>query len=191
MMRQARGMALVTGGTRGIGLGIAHALAGEGWDVGVCGMRAGSDVGAALESLRGHGTRIEYFSADLSDSASRVRLVDEVRDRCGVVAALVNNAGRAPRVRADILDATEDSFDEVLGTNLRGPYFLTQAIARDQVARRRETRPSAPPSRSSPPCRRRWRRWDAASTVSARRGWRWRSSCLPPGLRTRESRSTK
>ncbi|MDQ3211378.1 MAG: 3-ketoacyl-ACP reductase [Acidobacteriota bacterium] len=137
-------MALVTGGTRGIGLGIAHALAGDGWDVGVCGIRAGSDVGPTLESLAGHGTRIEYFSADLSDSAARLRLVDEVRDRCGVITALVNNAGRAPRVRADILDATEDSFDEVLRTNLRGPYFLTQAIARDQLARRRDDPAFAP-----------------------------------------------
>jgi NAD(P)-dependent dehydrogenase (short-subunit alcohol dehydrogenase family) len=53
------------------------------------------------------------------------------------VNALVNNAGRAPRVRADLLDATEDSFEEVLRTNLQGPYFLTQALARDMVARRR------------------------------------------------------
>jgi NAD(P)-dependent dehydrogenase (short-subunit alcohol dehydrogenase family) len=52
------------------------------------------------------------------------------------VNALVNNAGRAPRVRADLLDAAEDSFEELVRTNLQGPYFLTQAIARDQLARR-------------------------------------------------------
>ena len=61
----------------------------------------------------------------------------ELRTRFGAINALVNNAGRAPRVRADLLDASEDSFEEVLRTNLQGPYFLTQAIARDQVERRR------------------------------------------------------
>ena len=91
-----------------------------------------------LEGLRGHGARVQYFAADMADAVERARLVHEVRERCGVVTALVNNAGRAPRVRADILDATEESFDEVLRTNLRGPYFLTQAIARDQVARKRD-----------------------------------------------------
>src|SRR6185295_9608619 len=65
------------------------------------------------------------------------RLVAFVRDRYGVVNALVNNAGRAPRVRADLLEATEESLEEVLRTNLQGPYFLTQAIVRDQVERRR------------------------------------------------------
>lgn len=133
-----RGTALVTGGTRGIGRGIAHALARDGWDLAVCGVRAESEVTAVLEDLRGHGPRVQYFAADMADAVERARLVNEVRDRCGVVTALVNNAGRAPRVRADILDATEESFDEVLRTNLRGPYFLTQAVARDQVARKRE-----------------------------------------------------
>lgn len=133
-----RGTALVTGGTRGIGLGIAQALARDGWDLAVCGVRAEPDVAAVLDGLRDHGARVQYFAADMADAVERARLVSEVRERCGVVTALVNNAGRAPRVRADILDATEESFDEVLRTNLRGPYFLTQAIARDQVARKRD-----------------------------------------------------
>ena len=62
-----------------------------------------------------------------------------MRERYGAVDALVNNAGRAPRVRADILDASEESFEELIRTNLQGPYFLTQAIAREQVARRQAT----------------------------------------------------
>jgi 3-oxoacyl-[acyl-carrier protein] reductase len=61
-----------------------------------------------------------------------------VQERFGVVNTLVNNAGRAPRVRADLLEATEESFDEVLRTNLHGPYFLTQAIARNQAERCRK-----------------------------------------------------
>jgi 3-oxoacyl-[acyl-carrier protein] reductase len=134
----SRGTALVTGGTRGIGLGIATALASDGWDLAVCGVRAEHDVTAVLETLRTRGTAVHYFAADLAIDGDRRRLVDAVRDRCGIVTALVNNAGRAPRVRADMLAATEESFDEVLQTNLRGPYFLTQAIARDQLSRRRE-----------------------------------------------------
>lgn len=138
MTPRARGTALVTGGTRGIGFGIAHALAREGWDLAVCGVRPESVVTSALDDLRSHGARVQYFSADMASPGERARLVGEIRDRCGVISALVNNAGRAPRVRADILDGTEESFDEVLRTNLCGPYFLTQAIARDQVARKRD-----------------------------------------------------
>ena len=137
-----RGTALVTGGTRGIGLGIATALAVEGWDLALCGVRAEVDVTGVLEQLRGHGTAVNYFSADIASASDRARLVDAVRDRSGVVTALVNNAGRAPRVRADILEASEESFDEVLRTNLHGPYFLTQAVARDQLAHKRAN-PSA------------------------------------------------
>ena len=100
---------LVTGGTRGIGLGLARAL----------------------------GVEVHYLRGDLSKAEDRARLVAELRAAIGVPNALVNNAGRAPRARMDLLEATEDSFDEVLRTNLQGPYFLTQAIARDQLERRR------------------------------------------------------
>lgn len=129
--------ALITGGTRGIGLGIARALARDGWILALCGVRAASEVGT-LDELRAAGATVHYFAADVSSEADRAGLVDAVRSTCGVINALVNNAGRAPRVRADLLDAREESFEEVLRTNLQGPYFLTQAIARDQVARRRE-----------------------------------------------------
>jgi len=129
--------ALITGGTRGIGLGIARALAREGWELALCGVRPERDVAATLDELRGTAASVSYFAADVSSAADRARLVDDVRTKCGVVHALVNNAGRAPRVRADLLDATEESFDELMRTNLQGPYFLTQAIARDQVTRRR------------------------------------------------------
>jgi NAD(P)-dependent dehydrogenase (short-subunit alcohol dehydrogenase family) len=77
---------------------------------------------------------VHYVQGDISDASSRARFLVETIDQLGVPAALVNNAGRAPRVRADLLDATEDSFEEVLRTNLQGPYFLTQAVARAMVA---------------------------------------------------------
>jgi NAD(P)-dependent dehydrogenase (short-subunit alcohol dehydrogenase family) len=129
--------ALVTGGTRGIGLGIARCLAGEGWRLILAGVRAESEVLTVLHDLRAGGREVHYVQADLADTAARQRLVEAVRARCGAVDALVNNAGRAPDVRADILDATEASFETLIHTNLQGPYFLTQAIARHQVARRR------------------------------------------------------
>jgi 3-oxoacyl-[acyl-carrier protein] reductase len=129
--------ALVTGGTRGIGLGVARALARDGWNLVIGGMRAEPDIRSVLDELRACGHDVHYVSADLARRDDRGRLVADVRRHCGAVNALVNNAGRAPRVRADLLEATEDGFEELLRTNLQGPYFLTQAIARDMVDRRR------------------------------------------------------
>jgi 3-oxoacyl-[acyl-carrier protein] reductase len=131
-----RPIALVTGGTRGIGLGIARALAAGGWDLILCGVRAEAEVSGILDALRGLGAAVHYCAADVARVQDRERLIAGVRERHGVVDALVNNAGQAPKVRADLLDASEDSFEALLRTNLQGPYFLTQAIARDQVARR-------------------------------------------------------
>ena len=129
--------ALVTGGTRGIGLGIARALAQEGWSLALGGMRPEAEVRAALDELRALGVAVHYLRGDLARRDDRVRIAGEARAHLGPINALVNNAGRAPRVRADLLSATEDSFEELLRTNLQGPYFLTQAIARDQVDERR------------------------------------------------------
>lgn len=128
--------ALVTGGTRGIGLGIARALARERWDLALCGVRPEVEVADVVADLRGSGVRVEYVRADVGSRDDRARLSGAVRERFGAVNALVNNAGRAPRVRADLLEASEESFEELVRTNLQGPYFLTQAIARDQLARR-------------------------------------------------------
>jgi NAD(P)-dependent dehydrogenase (short-subunit alcohol dehydrogenase family) len=130
-----RPSALVTGGTRGIGLGVAQALAREGWDLALGGVRPAADVVDVLGALRANGGTVHYLQGDLARVEDRDRLVAGVREQFGVVNALVNNAGRAPRVRADLLEATEASFEDLLRTNLQGPYFLTQAIARDQIAR--------------------------------------------------------
>ena len=140
-----RPVALVTGGTRGIGLGIARELARGGWDLLLSGLRPPADVSPViheLQALAGRhqdgsgGSHVSYVVADVSEPAARAALADEARSRHGAVNALVNNAGRGPRVRADLMEATEDSFEEVVRTNLQGPYFLTQAIARDMIARR-------------------------------------------------------
>jgi 3-oxoacyl-[acyl-carrier protein] reductase len=124
-----RKVALVTGGARGIGYGIAGALAQEGFDLALCGRRAEADVAAPLAALRADGADVAYFSADVSDAADRAALLDGVRARFGRLDLLVNNAGVAPRERRDLLDATEESFEWVLRVNLQGPYFLTQAAA--------------------------------------------------------------
>jgi 3-oxoacyl-[acyl-carrier protein] reductase len=130
--------ALITGGTRGIGLGIARALAREGWTLALGGVRPEGEVSAVLDELRALGVAVHYVRGDIAQRDGRARVVEEAQARLGAaVNALVNNAGRAPRVRADLLDATEAGFEELLRTNLQGPYFLTQAIARAQVERRR------------------------------------------------------
>jgi NAD(P)-dependent dehydrogenase (short-subunit alcohol dehydrogenase family) len=122
--------ALITGGTRGIGLGIARALAGEGWSLALCGLRSRDEVAGVVAELAPGGRSVEYWPADVGKAGDRERLLHSAVSRFGAIHALVNNAGRAPRVRADLLEATEESFEEVLRTNLQGPYFLTQAVAR-------------------------------------------------------------
>jgi 3-oxoacyl-[acyl-carrier protein] reductase len=125
-----RRIALVTGGTRGIGLGVARSLAAEGFDLALCGVREESQLGEPLASLRALGGEVRYFRSDVSSREERETLVASVRSAFGRLHLLVNNAGVAPSQRADILDAGEESFDRLVGTNLKGPYFLTQAVAR-------------------------------------------------------------
>jgi 3-oxoacyl-[acyl-carrier protein] reductase len=123
-------VALVTGGTRGIGLGIARALADKGFDLALNGVRPESEVQGVVEGLRALGGEVRYVPGDVADGTSRDRLVQSLRHRPGRLHVLVNNAGVAPDVRADLLEASEDSYDRVMGINLKGPYFLTQAVAR-------------------------------------------------------------
>lgn len=136
----SRRVALVTGGTRGIGLGVARALAARGCDLVLSGRRAPAEVGDVVSTLAATGGgRAHYVQSDIRSARDRAALADEATGRFGRVDVLVNNAGRAPAVRADLLDASPESFDEVVSTNLEGPYFLTQAIARAMIdLRRRE-----------------------------------------------------
>lgn len=130
-----RRIALITGGTRGIGLGIAIALAKQGFNLAVNGMRSGSDesVKAVITELQSFGTDVIYCPADVSSKEARQHMLEEIENHFGNIHVLVNNAGIAPRQRNDILDATEESFTEVLTTNLQGPYFLTQAVANKMI----------------------------------------------------------
>lgn len=125
-----RPVALVTGGSRGIGFGVAEALAKEGFNLAVGGRREEATAADALTTLRTLGTEVLYCQADVSDRVSRQRMLEAIRGRFGRLNVLVNNAGVAPTVRADILEATEESFERLIRINLQGPYFLTQAAAK-------------------------------------------------------------
>lgn len=129
-MNQSGRVALVTGGSRGIGLGIALQLAESGFTVAISGRRADSEISPALAQLRAHNPAAIYIQADVSIAADRQRLLSTVEEKLHRLDVLVNNAGIAPRTRADILDASEESFDQLIATNLKGPFFLTQAAAR-------------------------------------------------------------
>lgn len=126
-------IALVTGASRGIGRGIAIALSGAGYDVIVNfagNLKAAEETRAEIES---RGRKALLAQADISSATDRQRLVDESFAWAGRLDLLVNNAGVAPEVRADLLEATEASFDRLININLKGPYFLTQLIARRWV----------------------------------------------------------
>jgi NAD(P)-dependent dehydrogenase (short-subunit alcohol dehydrogenase family) len=130
--------AIVTGASRGIGRGIAVALARAGFDVVVNYARnadAAREVAAEVESA---GRRALPVQADVSVPADREKLVTETLRAWDRIDLLVNNAGVAPDVRADLLDATEQSFDRLININLKGPYFLTQLVAREMVRQEAE-----------------------------------------------------
>jgi 3-oxoacyl-[acyl-carrier protein] reductase len=128
-----RNVALITGGSRGIGLGIATSLANAGFDVAINGMRPESSVSDVIGALEKLGARVLYCRGNIALASDRKKMVDDVVKKFNRVNILVNNAGMAPRERNDILKATEESFDEVMGTNLKGTYFLTQLVANHMI----------------------------------------------------------
>jgi 3-oxoacyl-[acyl-carrier protein] reductase len=130
MPQSLKRVALVTGGSRGIGLGVAKALAENGFNLAINGVREAEQVADILDALTKRGAEVVYCRGNVAASADRESIINTVRERFGRLDVLVNNAGVAPNVRADILDATEESFDRVMDINLKGPYFLTQLAAR-------------------------------------------------------------
>lgn len=139
---QSKPVALVTGGSRGIGFGCARRLAELGFDLAVNGMRPEEQVGEPLQALRDLGAQVLYCRGDIGSSEARESMLGAVRERFGRLNVLVNNAGVAPKERKDILEASEESFEYVVGTNLQGPYFLTQAAA-NWMIRQKEDGPNA------------------------------------------------
>lgn len=122
-------VALVTGGSRGIGYGIARHLASLGFDLAINGVRSPSDVDGIIESIKKTGVDAIYCQGNIALENDRANILLQVQDHYNRLNILVNNAGIAPRERSDILTATEQNFDEVISTNLKGTYFLTQAVA--------------------------------------------------------------
>jgi 3-oxoacyl-[acyl-carrier protein] reductase len=131
-------VALVTGASRGLGRGVALELAKAGWNVGInyAGNRVAADECAALctAAARSPEQRFVPLQGDISLAVQRQALVDGCLREFGRIDSLVNNAGVAPSVRADIVDAGEESFDRLLSINTKGPYFLTQLVARHWLA---------------------------------------------------------
>ena len=122
-------VALVTGGSRGIGLGIVTQLAQQGFNIAINGVRPQEGVTDVLASIKALGVEVIYCQGNVALSADRAKILQEVKDHYGQLNLLVNNAGIAPRERRDVLSTSETSFDEVLDTNLKSCYFLTQAAA--------------------------------------------------------------
>jgi NAD(P)-dependent dehydrogenase (short-subunit alcohol dehydrogenase family) len=122
-------VALVTGGSRGIGLGIVTQLAQQGFNIAINGVRPVEGVTDVLASIKALGVEVIYCQGNVALSADRAKILQEVKDHFGQLNLLVNNAGIAPRERRDVLSTSETSFDEVLDTNLKSCYFLTQAAA--------------------------------------------------------------
>ena len=122
-------VALVTGGARGIGLGISSRLAEEGISLCICGRKPAEEVFETVQTLEESGIKALYVSADVSSAGDRLHLVNSIIRHFGRLDILVNNAGIAPPERKDILDASEKSFEKVMKVNLQGPYFLTQIVA--------------------------------------------------------------
>ena len=122
-------VALITGGSRGIGLGIAHALVKEGYRVAIDGVRPLKQVVETLNDLKADGGEVVSCQGDIANPDERKKIVEEIKNQWGDLHVLVNNAGIAPKERKDILEADEKSYDRLMNVNLKGPYFLTQQVA--------------------------------------------------------------
>jgi len=137
--------ALITGGSRGIGRGIALALAQAGWDLLInfrSNEHAARDTARECErqarDRQAPARPAQICQADISIATDRTRLLETMREKFGRLDLLVNNAGVAPTERVDILEAKEESFDRLISTNTKGPYFLTQAAARWMIEQAKE-----------------------------------------------------
>ena len=129
VMSSDKPVALITGGARGIGLGIAKSLASDGYSLALNGVRSEDQVADVLTAFRDAGTEVVYCQGDVSSGSDRASIVQKVKDKFSRMDVLINNAGITSPGRKDLLEADEESFDRVVSVNLKGPYFLTQLAA--------------------------------------------------------------
>ena len=134
-------VALVTGSSRGIGRGICAELARRGYAI-VVNFAGNEEAARQTQQLLGPGAESLLCQADVGMAIDRERLVDQVLAKWGRIDVLVNNAGITSIGRRDILEATEDSWDRVLAVNLKGPYFLTQRVAREMIRLTEKNKPA-------------------------------------------------
>lgn len=123
-------VALVTGGGRGIGLGICEKLAADGFDLVLSGRSDVSKVADAVQALEKLGAEVLYCSGDVASAEDRAAMLAAIREKFGRLDVLVNNAGVGARVRGDLLDVEQENFEWILQINLLGPFALTQAVCK-------------------------------------------------------------
>lgn len=126
--------AIVTGSSRGIGYAVARQLGLDGYNIVMVATGPQEKNQAALDALEALGIRCAYVQANVADHDDRLRIVEGALAAFGRIDVLVNNAGVAPKVRADLLEMTEESFDRVIGINTKGNMFLTQAVAKQMIS---------------------------------------------------------
>lgn len=122
-------VAFITGGSRGIGYGIATALAKRRFHLAINGVRAAGEVKGVLDELKSFGNDVIYCPGDIASGEARAAMINKIKNHYGSIHVLVNNAGVAPKERKDILETSEESFERLITTNLQGPFFLTQSVA--------------------------------------------------------------
>lgn len=131
-------VAMVTGGTKGIGFAIAKELYEEGYSVACLGRTTNSELDNLINSSGG---KVKFIKTDISDIDMIRKSVEEVSEKMGRIDVLVNNAGVAPKERNDILNTTSESFDFVINTNLKGTYFMTQAVSNVMLGQEKQNYP--------------------------------------------------
>lgn len=125
--------AIITGGGRGIGYAIARQLGMDGYNVVIMGRSPREDYRENLDLLGKDGIEYLYVQGGIENADDRQRCVKETVERFGRIDVLVNNAGVAPKVRSDLLDMTEESFDRIIGINTKGTMFMTQIVAKQML----------------------------------------------------------
>ncbi len=126
-------VAIVTGGSRGIGFGIVKQLAKEGFAVAIVAASPEENHYQRFEELNKIGAEYKYIQCDVSETEDRERCTSEVMLNFGRIDVLVNNAGIAPQVRADLLEMSEDSFDRLIRINTKSVMFFSQLIAKQMI----------------------------------------------------------